>query len=313
MLEVDKLYFSYGNELILNSISLSLKQGERIVLIGESGCGKTTLLKNIAGFLQPSKGNINVDKEKVLGPNEQLVPGNEKIRLINQDFNLDEFYTVVENIRLKLLRFNKDYIDVRINELLEITGLEKFKNYLSKDLSGGQKQRLAIARALADEPDVLLLDEPFNQLDYFLKQRIENYLDNYLKKYNISVILVSHSADETFRWGDSVYLMKKGKIIRKESADNFYNYPRNKKEAGYFGIVNTVLYEKKYISFRPNQFTLSRENEHQIKLEIINETTIFKGWYYDHLLKYGNKTIHIYSESPLENLSLIYITPINFL
>ena len=142
---------------VLKRISFEVKRGERIVIVGESGCGKTTLLKTIAGYVQVSSGNILLEGEIVKGPKEQLVPGHPKIKLVNQDFELDDFHTVEENIRLRLLQFNKDYITYRIEVLLKVIGLEKYKSQLANELSGGQKQRLAIARALADETRIVII------------------------------------------------------------------------------------------------------------------------------------------------------------
>ena len=137
------------------------------------------------------------------------MPGHEHIKLVNQDFNLDDFTTVEENIRLRLLQFDKKYLQDRVEELLKLTELTKYRSFQAKNLSGGQKQRLAIARALADEPDLLLLDEPFNQLDFHLRIKIENYILAYLTKNNISAILVSHNGEEAMRWANRIAFMKR--------------------------------------------------------------------------------------------------------
>ena len=308
MLKIQDLSITYADQPVLKSIYFSLKRGERIVIVGESGCGKTTLLKTIAGHLQPNSGGVWFEGERVLGPKEQLVPGHSKIKLVNQDFGLDDFHSVEENIRLKLLQYNTAYIQARIEELLKVTGLEKFRNYQAKLLSGGQKQRLSIARALADEPELLLLDEPFNQLDYFLKQKIENYIDNYLKKHDISVILVSHSGEETMRWGEKALFLKSGKITRKDTLQNFYDSPKNRKEAGFFGLVNTVFIEGKYYSFRPQNFAF-KTNESMIRVPLIHLKTIYKGWYYDHIYKVGNRTVNLYHSTEIIGLTEIYIKP----
>ena len=278
--------------------------------MGESGCGKTTLLKTIAGKIQAESGHIYFEDQKIKGPEEQLVPGHAKIKLVNQDFDLDNYHTVEENIRLRLLQYDKAYISYRIELLLKVTGLDKFKDQAAHELSGGQKQRLAIARALADEPDLLLLDEPFNQLDYFLRQKIENYIDEYIKNHHITLIMVSHSGEETMRWGEKVLFLNHGKKTRIDTPVSFYNHPKNRKEAGFFGVINTVYFQGKYLSFRPHTFALKPSQNFPIKLEVQLEKIVDKGWYYDHLLKYGNRTIHIYNNTKLNIQNSLYIKPL---
>ena len=312
VLEVKSLRFSYQEKAVLKSISFQLQKGERLVIVGESGCGKTTLLKAIAGYLQPGKGKIVFEGERVKGPNDQLVPGNPKIKLVNQDFGLDNFHTVEENIRLRLLQFDKAYIDYRIEELLKVTGLAEYRDAVANQLSGGQKQRLSIARALADEPELLLLDEPFNQLDYFLKQKVENYIDDYLNENNITVILVSHNGEETMRWGDQVMFLKSGKIVRKDTAVNFYETPSNKKEAGFFGVINTVFYKGRNLSFRPHQFGLKKDEVNIIRLQTDFIKAINKGWYYDNLFKVGNRVVHLYTTQELTGVETVFVQPVEF-
>ncbi len=310
MLSVKNIKVSFSSKTVLKGITFNVARGERLVIVGESGCGKTTLLKTISGLIQASEGSIWFNNEKVKGPDEQLVPGHPKIKLVNQDFGLDNFHSVEENIRLRLLQYNKEYIIFRIEELLKVTGLYKYKNQLAHQLSGGQKQRLAIARALADEPDLLLLDEPFNQLDYFLRQKIENYIDEYISRHQITLIMVSHNGEETMRWGEKVLFLNNGKKMRIDTPVSFYNYPQNKKEAGFFGVINTVLFKGKYISFRPHNFSLVPDESFPIKLNITLEKVVNKGWYFDHLIKYGKKTIHIYHPSLLNIHHSIYVKPL---
>jgi len=307
MLSVKNIKVSYANKEVLKGVTFNVSRGERLVIVGESGSGKTTLLKTIAGYIQVKSGSISFENEEIKGPNEQLVPGHSKIKLVNQDFELDSFHSVEENIRLRLLQYNKEYIIYRTEILLKVTGLNKYKNQLANELSGGQKQRLTIARALADEPELLLLDEPFNQLDYFLRQKIENYIDDYLRDHNITLLMVSHNGEETMRWGEKVLFLNNGKKTRIDTPISFYNRPNNKTEAGFFGAVNTVFFDEKYISFRPHVFSLKPDKSFPIKLDIKLEKVINKGWYYDHLIKYGKKTIHIYHSSILDIQTTLYI------
>lgn len=309
MLQVKQVTLKYSTIDVVKNLSLSVEQGERIVILGASGCGKTTLLKSISGYHPISKGNITFNGEKIIDPTEKLVPGHESIKLVNQDFQLDVYHTVEENIRLRLLQFDQTYLSQRVEELLKLTELSNIRASLAKNLSGGQKQRLAIARALADEPELLLLDEPFNQLDYHLKHKIESYILTYLTKHNISAILVSHNGEEAMRWATKIAFMKKGKILRTDTVENFYNHPKNKYEAGFFGTMNTILSNNKEVSFRPHQFSKTKTINHSLRIEIIFNSRLSKGWFNEYHFIVGKRLIQLYSELDLSNLTEVWIKP----
>jgi iron(III) transport system ATP-binding protein len=312
MLEVKKVSLSYSSATVVNNVSINLKKGERLVILGASGCGKTTLLKAISGYHPISKGDILFNGDKIIDPTEQLVPGHDQIKLVNQDFKLDDYHTVEENIRHRLLQFDKDYLQFRVEELLTLTELTNYRDSNAINLSGGQKQRLAITRALADEPELLLLDEPFNQLDYHLKHKIESYILAYLTKYKISAILVSHNGEEAMRWANKIAFMKKGAIVRVDSADNFYNNPQNKYEAGFFGKINTILLNKKELSFRPHHFSNTQTESHSTPLAITYKSKTNKGWFTDFQFIVGRRTISLYSQQDLSKLNKIWIKKTSF-
>ncbi len=307
MLKVKKVSLNYTSVNVVNNVSINLTKGERLVILGASGCGKTTLLKAISGYHPIIKGTIEFNGDKIIDPTEQLVPGHDKIKLVNQDFKLDDYHSVEENIRHRLLQFDKEYLRFRIEELLTLTELINYRDSKAINLSGGQKQRLAIARALADEPELLLLDEPFNQLDYHLKHKIESYILSYLTKYKISAILVSHNGEEAMRWADKIAFMKKGTLIRIDSPDNFYNNPQNKYEAGFFGKINTVLLNKKEISFRPHHFSETQTISHSIMLNILYKSKTNKGWFTEYQFIVARRIISLYSQKELSKLTEIWI------
>jgi len=311
MLTIKKLSINYPNKKVIKNITFSLNKGEKIVIVGASGCGKTTLLKAIAGLISTSKGEIRLNKEIVKGPDNKLVPGHESIKLVNQDFELDEFHSVEENIRLRLLQFNKRYIQTRIKELLNITQLEKFKKLQAKNLSGGQKQRLALARALADEPEILLLDEPFNQLDFNIRLSIENYLKIYFLENQTSVIMVSHNGEEAMRWGDKIIYIEDGKIKRIDTPINFYNHPQTIEEAGFFGVINTIP-ENNYF-FRPNDFSKEKNDDYTFPVSIKFKEKINKGWYSEFFFQTKNENlIVLYSQDEISDLTKIFIKASQF-
>ena len=312
MLEVNNITLGYDADPVVKKVSFTLGRGERLVIVGASGCGKTTLLKSIAGYQPIGKGKIHFNNEEIIDPDNQLVPGHPHIKLVNQDFNLDEFHTVEENLRLRLLQYDKSYLQNRVEELLKLTELVKYRSFQARNLSGGQKQRLAIARALADEPELLLLDEPFNQLDFHLRNKIESYILDYLTKKEISAILVSHNGEEAMRWADKIAFMKNGKVARVDSAERFYNSPTNKYEAAFFGALNTVLVNNKEMSFRPHQFS-KKETKHNTKLITVEfSSKINKGWFTDHQFKVGRRIVNLYSKNDLSKLTEIWVRPVKF-
>ncbi|MBK7128810.1 MAG: ABC transporter ATP-binding protein [Crocinitomicaceae bacterium] len=251
ILNVKNLTLSYGTKKIINKVSFSLTAGEIIVILGASGDGKTTLMKALAGLLPVQSGEIRYKDQHLKDALHKLVPGHHEIKLVNQDFALDKYHTVEENVRLKLSRFDESYRILRIDTLLKLTGLNTYHNLKADDLSGGQQQRLAIARALADEPELLLLDEPFNQLDFQNKQKIEQHVRSYLRKNNMSAILVTHNGIEAMEWADRIIFIRKGKIRRIDKPSDFFNHPTNKTEAEFFGELNHIKMRKKnFISGR---------------------------------------------------------------
>lgn len=314
-LDVRNLSVSYGGKTILNNCSFTVNRGEILVVLGTSGVGKTTLLKTIAGLVSSAKGTIEFEKEKVIGPDEQLVPGHPFIKLINQDFSLDEFHTVEENLRLRLLSFDKNYQSNRVSKLLRLTKLTAYKGKKAKELSGGQRQRLAIARALADEPQLVLMDEPFNQLDFQTKQKVAQHIKRYLKDNAIGAIMVTHNGQEALEWGDRIAHIDKGKIVRIDTAENFYLSPSSLSEARFFGPINMIKLNDKSFFFRPTDFRVQPNEIFNLSLSIVFKEKQFRGWYTAYFFFFCtenglvNKKIQfvLYSQTDLSRLTEIFI------
>ena len=170
MLQVNHITFEYSKKkTVLENFNFSLKKGAHLCIMGESGCGKSTLLKAIYGLLDLKKGEIFWNETQILGPKHHLVPGFDNFKYVAQDFDLMPYISVSENIKKFLSRFYPEESEKRTQELLEVIEMKAFENTKVKNLSGGQKQRVAIARALAKEPELLLLDEPFGQIDNLKK------------------------------------------------------------------------------------------------------------------------------------------------
>ncbi len=197
MLIVNTISFGYSkNKTVLDNFNFTLKEGEHLCVMGESGCGKSTLLKAIYGLLDLKKGTIFWKENQILGPNHYLVPGMGFLKYVAQDFDLMPYISVSENIKKFLSRFYPEESEKRTQELLGVIEMKTFEYVKVKNLSGGQKQRVAIARALAKETELLLLDEPFGQIDNFKKNSLRRNLFSYLKEKNIACIVATHDKND---------------------------------------------------------------------------------------------------------------------
>ena len=177
-------------------------------MIGESGSGKSTLLKLIYGLFDLNKGKIFWKADQVLGPSHHLVPGMEYMKYLAQDFDLMPYVSVAENIGRFLSNFYMDEKAKRVDELLELVGMKEFAKVKAKLLSGGQMQRVALARVLALQPELLLLDEPFSHIDPHQKAKLSQHVFRYCKEKGITVIYTSHTPEEILMFADQVMVMK---------------------------------------------------------------------------------------------------------
>jgi len=239
MLQLKNVSFSYGEETILKKINLNIKQGENISVIGESGCGKSTLLKLIYGLLH-TEGMITWNGKELLGPNYNLVPGEEFIKYLAQDFDLMLPLSAADNVGKYLSNFYPVKKKRRIKELLDVVEMTELANKKAKLLSGGQQQRIALARALAKEPEILLLDEPFSHIDHFRKNKLRRRLFDYLKKKNITCIIATHDSTDALAFANRTYVLKDAGIYAQGSPEELYLNPPNAYVASLFGDVNHI-------------------------------------------------------------------------
>lgn len=240
MLKVKNISFSYNKTPVISDVSFEIKAGENVALIGESGSGKSTLIKLIYGQYDLSNGKIYWKEQQILGPKFNLVVGYEFMKYVAQEFDLMPFTTVNENIGKYLSNFYPDEKQQRTQELIEVVELEAFADIKVKFLSGGQKQRVALAQALAKQPEILLLDEPFSNIDNFKKQSLRRKVFKFLKRQNISCLVATHDKDDVLGFADRVLVLDSHEIIADKNVEELYNNPKNKLMAAFFGEYNYI-------------------------------------------------------------------------
>ena len=247
IIELQNIVVSFDGERVLDDFSLSIKDSEFVTLLGSSGCGKTTTLRLIAGFLQPDSGNVLFDGEKVNG----VAPYKRPVNTIFQRYALFPHYNVYDNIAfgLRVKKVPEKEIKQQVNDMLRLVNLEGFEKRNVTRLSGGQQQRVAIARAVINKPKVLLLDEPLAALDLKLRKDMQNELKNIQKQLGITFIYVTHDQEEALSMSDTVVVMNEGKIQQIGSPIDIYNEPKNAFVADFIGESNILdgVMEKDYL------------------------------------------------------------------
>jgi ABC-type Fe3+/spermidine/putrescine transport system ATPase subunit len=232
MLEIKNISFTYIENPVI--------EGQNVAVIGESGCGKSTLLKLIYGLYDLDEGEITYDNKPIFGPKHNLVPGEDYIKYLAQDFDLMPYISVEENVGKFLSNIYKDRKKARVQELLEMVEMTSFAKVKAKYLSGGQQQRVALARVLALEPEIILLDEPFSQIDSFRKNALRRNLFSYLKQKGITCVIATHDSTDALSFSDETIVVKNGKVIAKGNSKALYQNPTNKYVASLFGEVNEL-------------------------------------------------------------------------
>ena len=240
MLEIKDITFAYTDKPVIENISCTIESGQNIALIGESGCGKSTLLKLIYGLYDLNSGAITYNEKPILGPKYNLIPGVDYIKYLAQDFDLMPYTTVEENVGKFLSNSFLPIKKLRIQELLEMVEMTEYAKVKAKDLSGGQQQRVALAKVLALEPEILLLDEPFSHIDNFRKNALRRNLFAYLKKKGITCIIATHDSTDALSFSDETIVIQNGKIVTKGDSKTIYENPTNKYVASLFGEVNEL-------------------------------------------------------------------------
>jgi spermidine/putrescine transport system ATP-binding protein len=229
---------SYGNQLVLDDLNLYIRENEFLTLLGPSGCGKTTTLRCIAGFENPDSGKVIFDGQDITN----LPPNKRQVNTVFQKYALFTHMTIAENIAfgLKIKKKSKDYINDKIKYALKLVNLEGYEDRMADSLSGGQQQRIAIARAIVNEPKVLLLDEPLGALDLKLRQEMQYELIRLKNELGITFVYVTHDQEEALTMSDTIVVMNQGYIQQIGTPENIYNEPENAFVATFIGDSNII-------------------------------------------------------------------------
>jgi ABC-type Fe3+/spermidine/putrescine transport system ATPase subunit len=304
MLEIKNISFTYIENPVIKNVSFEIAKGQNIAVIGESGCGKSTLLKLIYGLYDLDEGEITYNNNHILGPKKNLIPGEDYIKYLAQDFDLMPYISVEENVGKFLSNIYKEKKKARVQELLEMVEMTEFAKVKAKYLSGGQQQRVALARVLALEPEIILLDEPFSQIDSFRKNALRRNLFSYLKQKGITCIIATHDSTDALSFSDETIVVRNGNVIAKGNSKALYENPTNKYVASLFGEVNELKLSQ--------LIELNGDDEalllypHQLKvvdngmLQVIVKQCYFKGSHYLIKAAFERRAIFFEHDSELE-------------
>ncbi len=236
VLELDGVTKRFGSETAVGDLSLGVRDGEFMTLLGPSGCGKTTTLRLIAGLETPDEGVVRIAGSEVAGAGGSVEPENRDVGLVFQEFALFPHMTVEENIAFGLSNGDDD----RVEGMLELVGLEEHRGKKPGSLSGGQRQRVALARSLAPEPDVLLLDEPFSNLDVGLRVRMREEVRRIVKEAGVTTVNVTHDQEEALSISDRVGVMRDGRLEQVGKPEEVFQTPESRFVADFLGNASFV-------------------------------------------------------------------------
>ena len=255
---------SEEGRIVLEDVNLTINQHQRIALMGETGSGKSTLMKIMAGLTQPTSGNVYFDGKRIEGPEEVLIPGHPQIGYLSQHFELRNNYFVFE-----LLEMASKMESREMENIFSICRIDHLLKRKTNALSGGERQRIALARLLVSKPKLLLLDEPFTNLDLHNNKIINEVIRTVSHKLGITCVLVSHDPAEVLSWAETICVMQYGKIIQQADPITIYQQPVNAYAAGLLGSYNEFSTSEKDIAsilkvpnnrrfVRPEEFSLSK-------------------------------------------------------
>ena len=307
-LQLNNLSKSFGENKVVKGISLAIEKGEILCLLGPSGCGKTTTLKMIGGFLEADSGKILIDGRDVTA----LPPEERPVSTVFQSYALFPHLTVLENViyGLKFQGYSKKDAIQKGMEYLEIVGLKEYAKAKIHEISGGQQQRVALVRSLIVNPKVLLLDEPLSNLDAKLRIKMREEIKSIQKKFNMTMVFVTHDQEEALVLGDKIAIMNEGDLIQIGSPEEVYYNPSSLFSMNFLGASNKIKDSiEKDFYVRPENVIITPEGD--IKGKVIDRT--FLGFYNQYKVDIGESVIvtktpydgKVYNSNDVVNIKLI--------
>jgi ABC-type sugar transport system ATPase subunit len=276
-----------GGAVAIDAVNFSQQGRQKLAVAGATGSGKTTLLKMIAGLVQPDEGTILLEGRRVLGPAETLVPGHPEIAYLSQHFELWNNYRVTE-----VLSYANELTEEEAGSLYSICRIDHLMRRKTDQLSGGERQRIALARLLVKPPKLLLLDEPYSNLDRIHKEMLREVIGDILERYGVSCILISHDPSDILSWADEILVLKNGRLTQKAGPERIYRQPVDEYVAGLFGKYNRIhpalaarlgrlpgTGQGKDLLVRPEKLTLSALGSAAARCRVTGIT--FLGGYYE--------------------------------
>ncbi len=270
LLRARNISFTSAGNQALSSVDLLIKPFQKIAIAGETGSGKSTLLKIIAGLEQPSEGEVLFKNKKVEGPADQLVPGHESIAYLSQYFELQRFLRVEQ-----VLEYSNRLTEAEAAKLFSICRITDLLKRQTNELSGGERQRIALAKVLIHKPKLVLLDEPFSNLDLSMKGILKSVMEDIGKKLKITCLLVSHDPQDTLAWADEIIVLKEGTVVQQGTPSEIYYKPLNNYVAGLFGPYSelrkklirlfNIATTLKNVFVRPEDFRLVQSGESAVE------------------------------------------------
>ncbi|MGF7002888.1 spermidine/putrescine transport system ATP-binding protein [Lachnospiraceae bacterium PFB1-21] len=334
LIDIQGVSKSFGDNLVIDDLTLYIRENEFLTLLGPSGCGKTTLLRMLGGFETPDQGKVIFEGKNIT----DIAPNKRQINTVFQKYALFTHMTIAENIAfgMKIKKHTKSYIEEKIRYALKLVNLEGFEERMPDSLSGGQQQRVAIARAIVNEPKVLLLDEPLGALDLKLRQDMQYELIRMKNELGITFVYVTHDQEEALTMSDTIVVMNQGYIQQIGTPEDIYNEPQNAFVADFIGesnIFSALMVEDKLVKIlgvdfpcvdvgfgknkpvdaviRPEDVELEKPSSGII--DGIVTHLIFKGVHYEMEVEAHNYTwlVHSTEMFPVGTMVGIHVDPFN--
>lgn len=300
ILTLSNISKSFDSTEVLKDISLDIERGKIISLLGKSGSGKSTLLNIIAGFEQAQSGILCLNNKILSDLHTFVEPQKRNIGFVFQNYALFPHMTIFDNITFGIDRLAKEEKIQVASKLLNLVDLSGYEARYPHELSGGQQQRIALIRAMALNPELILLDEPFSGIDTMLKAQIQKELLSILKSTHKTAIIVTHDASEAMAMSDKIIYLEDGKIMQYDTPQNIYKYPKTKSIAKSFGVANFITKDKKDYCVRVDECDLGDKGEY--KVSIVSQS--FQGDKYILDVKFNENVFTVYSPIYLEDDNL---------